>query len=918
MLQIKKNCKERECWSQVRTILWGLCKLICSIKSKHTTAVAILFLLSVCFQSLQLFASPMEMAVGDQIKVSADKSTHHPETNIDEAIGNVVIIHGGETIYGESATFDRNKLTVDVKGNVRYIGGGLTMYGQEMNYDINTKRLTIRNARIVTDGYSVVAEWATKISADVILATDAEYTTCKDCPESWSMYGKKVRITLREYVHIQNALVKSNSVPILYLPYMILPIKKGRQTGFLFPEFSLSFLDGFKYRQPWFWAMNYDKDMTLIPGSMGRRGFANELEYRQALGENRWFEIQSLQANDRYYVPPNIESRPWTVKDNPRDNPSGTHYLRYYGSYEHHFQFKNYLTHHLYFMNAREMDIVSDYYQYISKRLMGSELPFHTFFDLHSSLADMTTEINFNRNLIYGDPNNNPNGFDHQYVQTLPRINLAFTPWPLFYSKIPFFYNASLVVELVYNNFKQNHVDHDETLYLKGTTAEGVEVWDRNKWIRNAHRLEANPYIKWSLGRLGPITFETKIKSENLFYYFPQESSEKRFTKRGTIFVSGAFFEIEKIYNTGYIEEIPVDQIENREEITPEKKDDDKKEKNKRMESKNQQCYKCLEKVPVDEKLFFDSTNTSNFSSSNDKDFMMGGLPKLEGSYVDEKLSIQRGGYRHSILFDVRHYYTANQTYWGNTYFREQIKNGGHFDYLDAPKRLNHEIGSNATRSSPPERNTVVFSVNNRIFKKTPKEFNYNKDGFFVKNNFDYGEIASFNVSQGVTLRTGEPKFVDNLTSLNVSTGFSIGSWGIGASDTHMYKYQAARGEKVQTGRDALSLSVGRGFDIWSFGFTLRYDNMVPVGITPTKTWSITWAATPFDTLKVGGTYDYDLVVREYTKATYFATYSPTNNCWKMEVGYVTVPNTRGEIRFNFYLNFGENTFTSLMQPIGQ
>ncbi|MBF0299422.1 MAG: LPS-assembly protein LptD [Oligoflexia bacterium] len=843
------------------------------------------------------FASPLEMSVGDQIKITADKSIRYPEKNIFEAVGNVVIIHGGETIYGEKASFFVNNREVEVKGNVRYMGGDLTMYGQEMNYSINSKRLTIRNARIVTSGYRVIAEWATKISSDVILATDAEYTTCLDCPESWSIYGKKIKITLRQYVHIQNALVKSNGVPILYIPYMVLPIKKGRQTGFLFPHFSLSFKNGFQYRQPFFWAISDNTDMTLIPGSMGKKGFANDLEYRHVLGESKWFEIHSLQANDRYYISPSIDSRradPSTDADphTDRDTPSNTHYLRYYGSYEHHFQFGNYLNHHMYFMNARETDILADYNPYITTKPMGSELPFHTFFNSKLSLADFNLEVNYNKNLIYSDPV----AFDYQYVQTLPRLSVSLAPWPLFYSKIPFFYNVSLGADLNYNYFRQGHVDHDEGVHLNQNG--NIE---RNKLIRNAHRLEANPYINWSFGRLGPVTFETKIKSENMFYQFPYESKDKRFTKRGTVFVSDAFFEIEKIYNTGYIEEIPIDQIEMNEEMIAKQREKDKADKNVRVESNNLQCTKCLEKVSDDNKFFMDSTQ--NNLSNSDKDYMIGGLPKLEGSYVDEKYSLVRGGYRHSIYVDLRHHYTSDQHSWGNTFFADQISERrggvGLFDYLDSPREYKTDIET---------RNTLEFILNNSIFKKTPKVFDYNQDGSYVKNNFDYSSIASFNISQGVLLRTGpdKPKLVDKLTRLAVSTGFAILDWGISISDYHFYK----------TKKDIFTLGIGKTIEGVNVGFNFQYDNTIEPPAPPTKKFTINWAFSPLAVLALRGTYDYDLVIKEYTLATYTASYSPLNNCWKLDMTYVTSQNRgHGDFNFYFYLNFGDNIFTPLSRP---
>ena len=65
---------------------------------------------------------------------------------------------------------------------------------------------------------------------------EAEYTTVKIGPESWSIYGKKINITQGEYIRIKHGYLKIKGVIAFYFPYLIFPIKKERESGILFPR----------------------------------------------------------------------------------------------------------------------------------------------------------------------------------------------------------------------------------------------------------------------------------------------------------------------------------------------------------------------------------------------------------------------------------------------------------------------------------------------------------------------------------------------------------------------------------------------------------------------------------------------------------------------------------------------------------
>jgi LPS-assembly protein len=69
-------------------------------------------------------------------------------------------------------------------------------------------------------------------------------------------------------------------IPVLYSPWVVLPINKYRKTGLLLPYFSTSKRNGAELNVPFFWAINDSMDATFYQHSMGKRGWMEGIEFR--------------------------------------------------------------------------------------------------------------------------------------------------------------------------------------------------------------------------------------------------------------------------------------------------------------------------------------------------------------------------------------------------------------------------------------------------------------------------------------------------------------------------------------------------------------------------------------------------------------------------------------------------------------
>lgn len=128
-----------------------------------------------------------------------------------------------------------------------------------------------------------------------------EFPTCRDCPESWSVYGSTITIQLGHYAQIKHGLLKVKGANVLYVPYIVFPIQTKRKTGLLFPKISNRLGEGMAYEQPIFWAIDETKDATVSPTFWATRGYGSDLEYRQRFAPMRWMYFNTRLINDSIY-----------------------------------------------------------------------------------------------------------------------------------------------------------------------------------------------------------------------------------------------------------------------------------------------------------------------------------------------------------------------------------------------------------------------------------------------------------------------------------------------------------------------------------------------------------------------------------------------------------------------------------------
>lgn len=222
------------------------------------------------------------------IHLTADRLEYKKEENLFMAEGSVVITQGPMRVESEYMTLDQQTGTLLATGDVHFSDGENAIDADQIELDVNTQLGVLYDARlfIKSENYLIEGEEMERRDLDRYLLKDASFTAC-DCENDpdWRIRARQIRLRIDNYLVARDLVFYAEEIPILYLPYLIYPVKTERQTGLLIPRIGYSSRDGLRYNQDFFWALSKSQDMTFNLDHRGARGDGGGLEYRYVLSK---------------------------------------------------------------------------------------------------------------------------------------------------------------------------------------------------------------------------------------------------------------------------------------------------------------------------------------------------------------------------------------------------------------------------------------------------------------------------------------------------------------------------------------------------------------------------------------------------------------------------------------------------------
>ena len=215
-------------------------------------------------------------------KLTADRVVLNSETQEAEATGNVILVQGNDFLRGE-----RMKIALDTNLGIVIHG---TLFLKRQNYYLRGEEIE----RVGENTYRI---------------REATFTTCNGDWPAWRFTGKDSLVVLEESADVWGATFQIKNLPILYSPYLSLPLKTQRQSGFLPFRTGYSDLSGGFLGLSYFWAIAKNQDATFYLDTFTGKGEGEGLEYRYIRKEGSGgilnaYHIQESSAYREKYTDP--------------------------------------------------------------------------------------------------------------------------------------------------------------------------------------------------------------------------------------------------------------------------------------------------------------------------------------------------------------------------------------------------------------------------------------------------------------------------------------------------------------------------------------------------------------------------------------------------------------------------------------
>jgi LPS-assembly protein len=228
---------------------------------------------------------PLQQDSKFPFKIKADTLSYDEVTQTYSAEGHVTVSRGEQSLSADAVYLNVSTMEAVAVGNVQFTSGEGWLTGSRLEIDLDDGIGTLHNGSLFIEEkhFYIHGDKIEKVGENSYSVAEGRFTSCDGDTPSWQIRAKELDVTVGDTGKIKHGTVWARSVPVFYTPFLMFPVKRKRQTGFLLPQFSHSNNKGYEFSLPFYWAINESSDLTLYGDYMSDRGFRPGIEYRYAL-----------------------------------------------------------------------------------------------------------------------------------------------------------------------------------------------------------------------------------------------------------------------------------------------------------------------------------------------------------------------------------------------------------------------------------------------------------------------------------------------------------------------------------------------------------------------------------------------------------------------------------------------------------
>lgn len=210
---------------------------------------------------------------------------------------NLYLLEGNVTVSKEDLKLAAERVTInDWTGDVTAEGDVVVRFGKDIIssekaiFNLETGRGVLYRCRGSLSPSIYFECSALEKLSDYRKTNLAQYymeagtmTSCEGPLPDWKIKAPKALARIENYLHLNHPSFWIGSIPALYAPYWVYPIKTERATGFLIPTVAFSRTYGLIFKNAFFWDIADNVDLTFGFDIHTLIGWNQSLEARYAL-----------------------------------------------------------------------------------------------------------------------------------------------------------------------------------------------------------------------------------------------------------------------------------------------------------------------------------------------------------------------------------------------------------------------------------------------------------------------------------------------------------------------------------------------------------------------------------------------------------------------------------------------------------
>jgi LPS-assembly protein len=197
--------------------------------------------------------------------------------------GSAEVRRGGTVLRGDTVTYTVATDEVEATGNVRVFRDGAAFFGPSLKLRVDAHTGAMPEASFT---YAPLRGRGTSrriefLEGGRVRIEQAVYTTCAPGDNAWWIRaGELVLDKDAEVGEASGASIHFQGVPILASPYFQFPLSDRRRSGLLAPSLGINSKLGVEAIVPYYWDIAPNRDATISPRLMTKRGVLIGTEFR--------------------------------------------------------------------------------------------------------------------------------------------------------------------------------------------------------------------------------------------------------------------------------------------------------------------------------------------------------------------------------------------------------------------------------------------------------------------------------------------------------------------------------------------------------------------------------------------------------------------------------------------------------------